>query len=170
MNEQAPKPSRIREEKAIEATSLFRQAEILERETDMIIQNMPARTYWRMGKPFEDALISAREYYAMCYRHEKGDNSDLKLEYARKAAECFTEMDLVFRKWYKGQPLPCCPVHNVVNKKRHGQLSLLVGELVNASWAFYQSIKSHKDRVSSASAKPAGDSDVNGDRADDVSR
>lgn len=44
------KTPKIRKEKTIESTSLFRQAENLEREIDTIIQNMPARTYWRMGE------------------------------------------------------------------------------------------------------------------------
>ena len=153
MAEKESKAPKIREEKAIEATSIFRQAENLERETDMIIQNMPARTYWRCGKPFEEALISARENYAMCYRHEKGDNSALKVEYARKAAEAFTQVDLVFRKWYRGTQVP--PSHNVVNAKRHGQLSLIIGELLSASWAFYHSLLQKQDRADSASAKPA---------------
>lgn len=148
----APK---IREEKAIEATSIFRQAENLERETDMVIQNMPARTYLRCGKPFEDALISARENYAMCYRHEKGDSSTLKVEYARKAAEAFTRVDLVFRKWYRGTQVP--PSHNVVNAKRHGQLSLIIGELLSASSAFYHSLLQKQEKAGSASAKPVND-------------
>ena len=159
------KTPKIRKEKTIESTSLFRQAENLEREIDTIIQNMPARTYWRMGKPFEEALIGAREYYAMCYRHEKGDSSDLKIEYARKSAECFTQVDLIFRKWYKGESYPNMPNHNVISKARHARLSVLVGELVGASWSFYQSLLTHKDkdRMSDAPAKPAGNSDRAGD-------
>ena len=39
MAEKESKVPKIREEKAIEATSIFRQAENLERETDMIIQS-----------------------------------------------------------------------------------------------------------------------------------
>ena len=155
MSETGSKPPKLREEKAIEATSIFRQAENLERETDMIIQNMPARTYWRVGKPFEEALISARENYAMCYRHEKSDSSAVKVEYARKAAESFTQVDLVFRKWYKGESNPCSPIHNVIHKKRHGQLSLIVGELLSASWAFYHSLLQKQERADSASATPA---------------
>ncbi|MBE6319385.1 MAG: hypothetical protein E7075_00310 [Bacteroidales bacterium] len=164
MNSENNKP-KIRKEKTIESTSLFRQAENLEREIDTIIQNMPARTYWRMGKPFEEALIGAREYYAMCYRHEKGDNSDLKIEYARKSAECFTQVDLIFRKWYKGEPYPNMPNHNVISKARHARLSVIVGELVGASWSFYQSLLTHKDKdgMSDAPAKPAGNSDRAGD-------
>ena len=156
MNNEKSKPNKIREEKTIETTSLFRQAENLERETDMVIQNMPARTYWRCGKPFEEALINARENYAMCYRHEKGDNSDLKIEYARKAAEWFTKVDLVFRKWYTSRPLPNMPNHNVISESRHAHLSLIVGELVQSSWSFYQSLltRKGKDRVSDTPATP----------------
>lgn len=131
-NPESDKKPTLIKEKPITATSIFRQTDSLELITNGVLNNMNARVYDRMGREFEQAITQARTSYAMCYRHGKNGDNTIKRKYALEACEAYMQVGVLIERWR---------VCGVVNKKKHASLAIVIGELQDSSWKFYQSLQ-----------------------------
>ena len=130
-NPESDKKPILIKEKSITATSIFRQTDNLELLSNGVLNNMNARVYDRMGREFEHAITKARTSYAMCYRHGKSGDKSIKCEYARTACEAYMQAGVLIERWR---------VCSIINKKKHASLAVVIGEIQEASWKFYQSL------------------------------
>lgn len=140
-NPQTNKP-KIRKEKPIEDTLLFKQSMDFREEIKGVLKNMNVRHVSLYGMPMNDALRVALVNYRMCYL-EGSENYDDKVAYMRTSCEKFAEVDILLSEWFAA---------SIINKKTFCRLAPIAGSILDGSKRFYDAVKRKRDYRSGSDA------------------
>jgi len=134
---------KLRKERAIEDTLLYKQAMDFRGEINGVLKNMNARHVALYGAPMNDALRVALVNYRMCYL-EGSENYDDKVSYMRTSCEKFAEVDILLNEWFAA---------GIINKKTYCRLAPIEGGILEGSKRFYDAVRKKRNNIVS-SAEP----------------
>lgn len=129
-NQQEQKP-KIRKERPIEDTLLFKQSMDFRAGIVGILQNMNTRQLPLYGCPMNDALRSALVNFRMCYLVGTGNHDD-KAAYMKTSCEKFAEVDILLNEWLAA---------GIISQKTFCRLAPIVGGILDGSKRLYDAVK-----------------------------
>ncbi len=134
-NPQDERKPKIRKERPIEDTLLFKQAMDFREAIKGVLKNMNARHVPLYGTPMNDALRVALVNYRLCYLMSAGDD---KVAYMRTACEKFAEVDILLNEWLAA---------SIINKKTYCRLAPIVGGILDGSKRFYDAVRKRHGKL-----------------------